>query len=342
MILFPPSLRRYDILLLLLGLATAVCAKSAWFAAALATTHILFPFATLMAAAPAVFFLLILFRLMLLFFPSTGWLTALGAVALLVVAVPLLANLRLELAARALTAGDLDGMDGPFKGRTLGIVANPGSWSQQETKCDDVCMHALLSGALDRVIVAFSWEGDLPIDPDERAVAFHMERRATCPRIKVRSGVNPIHYDPAAYRPYPPPEPAGRMRAEAAKGNCLIETKARLGDAEAVARLNTIKAGYGPYTAGLNPFADTLAASRGSFWVRKGAAFEERYRQTSVQTAELLPVLLPSYVVDREPDRGIGFLRSPGPGDSGGGHADPDRRRAFFIETLGLDLGEGA
>ena len=61
-------------------------------------------------------------------------------------------------------------------------------------------------------------------------------------------------------------------------------------------------------------------------------------RLTKLRLEELFPVLLPSYVMDQEPDRGVGFLRSPGSVDDAGRRTDPDRRRAFFTEEVGLSL----
>ena len=69
MTLFPSFFNRFDRLLVFLGLATVVCMMVPRFAAVLATTNVLFPFAWFMAAIPAAFFFLVLVRLAMFLFP---------------------------------------------------------------------------------------------------------------------------------------------------------------------------------------------------------------------------------------------------------------------------------
>jgi hypothetical protein len=198
-------------------------------------------------------------------------------------------------------------------------------------------MRALLSGALDAVLMSDAKDPTMLFDASTPAVAFRMERRPSCPTVQLRPGVGGLDIDDET--------PDGRrvdaaelMRLQIAGGNCLIETPARLADADAVVAIGRIKRGLTPYAAGLDLFADTVSADRIAVWTRAGDVFEEQYRWTGVELYRLLPVLVPSYVTGYGFEMRTGFLRRLDRLNIKEKYYERPNRTAFFTETLGLNL----
>lgn len=71
----------------------------------------------------------------------------------------------------------------------------------------------------------------------------------------------------------------------------------------------TLKQGNTDFSAGVNPFADTVRASRLSYWRRESCGFVEAHRHTRVIVHKHPPILVLTVVVGGGFDARAGFLR---------------------------------
>ncbi|HHI81749.1 MAG TPA: hypothetical protein ENJ99_01210, partial [Rhizobiales bacterium] len=335
--MFPLS--RFDKFLVILGIAAVFCLTEAGAGVALTAMLVIIgaPLTILMAAIPGLFLFLLLARLLWFGLKWTGplsWpLSGVLAVGLLAI-VPYMQNRKLDEIALEQLAGDRNKITGPVKLDTLAVVY-PKAYYQKGT-CGDFCQRALLNGVVRRMImVRQDMPGRLPGD-ETIGKSFRIERRQKCPPINLEDGIGNLSI-PGEKRDWANKTPLDLLRLKAATGECLIEEEAPLARADAVLVRSPVKSGLRDYYAGLDPFADTVRASRLSFYLRQEGRIVERYRSTGVQAYHLLPVLIPSYV-------GLGMHYKAGLlrrlvhfGDAARYRSAPELE-PFLLNVLGLDL----
>jgi hypothetical protein len=221
-----------------------------------------------------------------------GYAIGVGAV-LLALAVPAsLINASLEQRAASFTAEDRDALGKGLHAKVIAVRSDTARFGHDETACDGFCMRALMNGVAERVLFV-QQDANAPLDAATPARSFRLEKRTACPAVDLRGGHDEIKDEDrprGSKRKYA----HELMQLEIAKGNCLIEEPARLGDADVVLSRGTVHRGKSVIAAGLDPTADTVTAKRLSVHVRDGHGFRETYRRTSVITHFLTPVLAPT------------------------------------------------
>lgn len=291
------------------------------------------PLALLLMAAPTALLFAVLARVLYTALGSNrsalvaACFGALAAMAL----PPSVVNQRINRDAAALIAADHDDVARPFVARTL-AVSQPRDRSKPS--CDDFCRRALLNRQVERFLVTTAASG--PIDPETRATSYRLERRASCPAVQFSGDGNRIQIDAerAAHKEKRSDE---LMQIEIAKGNCLVEEAARLGDADTILASARVRDGKYAHQAGFDINADTIRADRLTAHVREGDGWRETYRWTGVLFAELFPILAPTQIPH-------GVTATPGFGRSSHllnistkYYGGPDWS-AFVVKTLGMDL----
>ena len=268
-------------------------------------------------------------------------------------------NGRLERTVAELRAGDHDDLRRPLRAKTLALVRRGALGRSKGTSdCDGLCQRLLLSGAVERVLVAALARDGLEWTPSLAARSFRLDDRETCPTVVVadsdyHSAIEeaPIKEAPvvdgkrAVFNLAGRASPAAEMRIAIASGRCLVEDQATLAEADFVAMAATVHRGTNEVGAGLSPWADTVRAERVAVSARSASGFVERYRWTGIEMAKHPPILMPTAVGGSELRMYAGFARqSEHLGDrpfSKDWNLEPDLG-LFLRDEVGLELGRAA
>lgn len=223
-------------------------------------------------------------------------------------------NALLHRTADTLTAGDRDELARPLRAKTLALVRpRPHRQPKGTTRCDAICQRLLLSGAVERVLHAESTQeakagtGSAAPAPAwtaaTDALSFRFESRESCPSVVLADEreASAIEKGRSA---------AEEMRMAVASGRCLVEEKARLGDADFLLEVSTPHRGVREMAAGLSPWADTVHAERLALFENGPSGFVERYRWTGVETLEHPWILVPTVTGGAELRMAAAFSRS--------------------------------
>jgi type III secretory pathway component EscS len=209
---------------------------------------------------------------------------ALVAAAGLMFAIPFIENsLTGAQVSQFLSADRQTGEDGNaprFGGNAFGVYVG----RKITRECDELCQRLLLSGAARSYIVAPRADDGGNPRFDERGTAWSLERRGQCPAVKLREGLRvlPVADKEASVAPM--------MLAAIARGTCLIEREASIGEADAIIwHENTREAAT---DSGVWPFANRLSSARLQ-WFEKAVEgrFAETWRQSMVKWTTLSPFL---------------------------------------------------
>lgn len=217
-----------------------------------------------------------------------GWVTIILGVAItlaLLAIPPYFANIKLENQARSLITQDRD--DGTKPAAKIVAVRSDRFWGKGKDtlNCDGFCQRALINGVAERVLVV-EQDINLAVVPDTQAESFRLERRASCPQVKLPQGHDPIEIR-AERKDWQGKRIDELMQIEIAKGNCLIAETAALGTADIILTVGNVRRGQSTIGAGLSIFADTVKADRIALHEKKGDSFVETYRKTFVVTHKL-------------------------------------------------------
>lgn len=231
---------------------------------------------------------------------------------------PIWLNQDLDRQASSLVSDDHDELQLPLFADSIALrFAGSGASLPNATRCDGTCILALLSGKAKQVIVVPDNDLAKSISPQLWFAAFHLERLPVCPPIKLDA------------------HNAGLMRTEIAHGNCLVETKATISDADVIVSIGQLDAGLDAITASLDLFADTVRADR-IVVERKGEdGYGELYRSTVTVSHKFAPILVPVFYLGSYRS-GLGFLRFEEVGNTTKiGYVTPDVY-GFLQNELGL------
>ncbi|MDZ7628797.1 MAG: hypothetical protein U5J99_10395 [Parvularculaceae bacterium] len=245
------------------------------------------------------------------------------------------ANFRLGAAARSLDAGDFDkGQDVSI--RTFALTGDQLREINKFPACDELCLQLLISGAAKVVLISGPVDPDAGPAADAPAIAARFEQRATCAEPKHFRNIKDEHAKREASRREKATFDEARRRQEA--GLCLIETKSRLGAADAVLAEMKTKTGKSAASAGFDPFADTASATQLSLYRRAGGRFNEVSRRTIVRYEPLLFLAAPTYLNSYGMDVKVGFARYPAYINAKGRHYGRTAQAEFLTTRLGIDL----
>jgi hypothetical protein len=162
----------------------------------------------------------------------TGYVLGLGAMVIALAVPPYFINAGLEQRAASLVAQDRDTLRKPLRAKVLAVRDGKAPhFYRDETRCDGLCMRALLNGVAERILFV-AQDLNEPLNGAMPARSFRMEKRADCPTVRLKGGHDPIE-DRRSFA-------QGRkhvhelMQLEIAKGSCLIEETVPLRTADVV------------------------------------------------------------------------------------------------------------
>ncbi len=293
------------------------------------------PIYFLLAALPAIFLILLFLRLVVGALDNykagaTALAVACGAGALFMVDYFVLraqrANAVLDARAQALIADDIAGPARIPAGRILATVRSESyARAQLENLCDDLCQRLLLNGFAERVLAITiapqvdkrAPRGAVPelaaLAPDKSmaGVMYWLEKRASCPDVKVPDSLRLLRVDA-------PVKGAGRMntrtasesmRVKIASGTCLMSEPARLDQADGAFFYGDVARGGGR-AYGFDISRNTVGAWRTVYYQRAGSEWKAEHRATGVRYQRFPGVLIPTYIHGPELRIYNGFLRS--------------------------------
>jgi hypothetical protein len=213
---------------------------------------------------------------------------------LLVLAVPpYIINGKLEGSVASLVAQDLDTLSKPLHAMVIAVRSDkPLPFNRGETACDGFCMRALMNGVAERVLFV-AQDLNEPLNAAMPARSFRLEKRAECPPIELRNGLDEIK-EKDRQRAFERKTASELMQLQIAMGNCLIEETVPLGSADVVLSRGVVHRGTSVIAAGLDLAADTVNARRLSVHERDASGFRETYRQTGVVAHPLTVLLAPT------------------------------------------------
>jgi hypothetical protein len=255
------------------------------------------PIAIFLAASPFLFIVALGTRIISRWLGSSVLAVIAGAAAMLALLAipPFLVNRSLESRAKSFVAEDHDDGTRPA-GEVIAIRGDAMTAVRRDVNCTGFCQRALLNGVAKRILVV-KQDVSLAIDPATQVESLRMERRTTCPQVKLPEGGDPIKIDS---------ERDGRkgkradelMQLEIVKGNCLIVETAPLGLADTILSVGAVNRGLNEATAGLSLAADTVSADRITVHEKQGAAYKETFRRTNVVILKLMPFYAPTVGVN--------------------------------------------
>lgn len=261
--------------------------------------------------------------------------TSIALALLLLAGVAGLCNAVLDRRAEEFLAGDVDTLERPLRVESLGLFGMGWQdwWGGKKARCSELCQRLLLSGAVERVIVADWKPGQEGADWDvsTKALGYRLEQRETCPPIQLpggRAGMDPV--DDA--------KPDEAMRMAVASGRCLVEEPATLGEADAVVTTGCLHRGDNDYSTGLSLLGDTVRADRASVSVREQGRFVERYRWTGVRVLKHFVVPFPTLIGGTELNMAAGFARDSERRNTRGFAKEEVDSVRFVRDELGLDV----
>ena len=265
-------------------------------------------------------------------------LISMGVIVVVVAfAVGLAANLKQGAAAKALLETDFVSA-ATFKARSVAITIEGEPGNEHRRACNELCLKLLIFGDVEKVLIT----GPINIEKgpvsSAKAISARFQQRGDCEKEHSfpRAGIYRADVSEKRKAAYAVYEEAQR-RQDA--GICLIETPARLSEADVVVAGTEIKKGKSAAAAKFDIFADTASATRLSLYRRTGGGFEEVSRRTVVRYAPLILPAAPTYVPTTGLDMRVGFARVPSYLNAKGAKGARNAQGDFAAERLGLNLG---
>ena len=294
----------FRIFMIVLGIVAAIGLAVPEIGLVAAMTFIGIPITIALWAAPALFLLLLIAHLVWRVLPVSG--TAGVIVSLIasaaILAVPaVLLNQQIHAKARSHVSGDRNDLSLPLKANVIALRERT-RFGRDVIPCGGFCLHALLSGTAKRVLVASANTPHEGLSPEEPAISFSLEKRATCPPVSFQSGGYRLKLPNTNGAGQRGADPVEEMKLRISEGECLVQRETVLSQADLVISRGSVVSGVGYGSrAGFSLTADTNSVDRISVHVPSAGGFKEIYRRTAVRYFPFIPMLLPG------PQTGYGF-----------------------------------
>lgn len=226
----------------------------------LASSIIRLPIAVLFSAAPALLLVSLTFVLVYRLAPAGKSLKiglACAATAALLALPSALLNWRIENEVEAIAAADRNEITAPVTAKAV-AVRTWTNFDRKTTKCDGFCLHALLSGSADRVLVVSV--KNLLAEPrlDEKTTEFRFENRSACPPTRFEPGHHSLHLRNGTGETRDM-NPVDVMSLSISNGRCLVQKATTLDEADLVISQGCTRRGVSEIGAGFGIFADTIS-----------------------------------------------------------------------------------
>lgn len=295
------------------------------------------PLAYLYWAIPGFFLGLLIFTVFRGVLPFRGFpslfMSSLLTLAVLQFGASLINN-RILADVNALQTGDVNRISLPLSTRVI-------AYRSVEKGCDVFCVNALLSGAADRFLV-LRWDASEPnIVPDTIVRSYQFKRQAACHPLYnngAREHRN-LNLVPDSASGSGTVSVAQLLSLANAKGHCLTESAARLGEADIIISRGPIQSGRSIRKLGFHFGGDTISAFRTRVYKRnvESSRYAEIFRRTTGKYALVYAPLFSGPNFGYGLDAGVGwnwkeqfFNREKYPARG----SWPD----FLTQTLGMDF----
>jgi hypothetical protein len=293
--------------------------------------------------APALLLILTLFLIVNGLLPSrlpTRPLIALAVVLSLLAIPPVVLNQKIDAEALAKTANDHNDLVLPIKQRVIAVRQN-WYWRGSDTiECDAFCLHALLTGTADKVLLAHTDDTSAKPNQQQQAIGFRFEQRATCPAVKFPNSDLSLDLPQADGS-------KGRVRAtdlvnlRLSRRDCLIRYQTSLAEADLVISWGDKQNTSRPINDGFLLDVDTISTTSMVVHARDtvSADFQEVYRKTGVSYRPFGYLMVPTLLLGSMTEAKLGWWRLPKSINISAGSDNPQRDWAVFLtETMQFDL----
>ncbi|WP_455273231.1 hypothetical protein [Rhizobium herbae] len=276
-----------------------------------AMTGIGIPIALGIWFAPALLLILFLFLLIKELFPSRlpGRTFVALALALVVLALPpLVLNIKIDSQAKTWIADDRNDLVLPLKVRVIAVRQAMDRYPKKGTiECDGFCMHALLTGTAEKVLLAQAEKAAAQPRQQETAIAFRFEKRGSCPAVNYGNVSQSLDL-PRTDRDGSEVRAVDLINLKVSQGECLIRERTTLAEAQIVITRRDVKTSAPEIDDGFSLAADTVSASRMTVHARDISSidFQEVYRKTEIRYRPFGYLMVPFV------NSGSGFEMKPG------------------------------
>jgi len=235
----------FFVVLVFLGILSGIVIAIPQLGVFFAHTIILFPLALLYWEIARLFLILLTICLAILIFQRFKKSTVTATLLLcgffgLIFGPSIWINSSIEQNANDFIAGDHDSINLPLETKTLGIVSELNSDSR-EIYCDAFCLHALLSGAIETVLVYRTKDPHLVIDYNEIAREFTLEQLGVCPEFKFEGSERYLPLPSSSGNYVTNSNAVNAMELSSSLGNCLLEKEVQLTEADAIITLGSLR-----------------------------------------------------------------------------------------------------
>lgn len=336
-------MRKKIFLLLALACSTPVVLAAptlGWIAMA---TIIGIPIAFAYWAIPALLLLFLISWVISRFIPFSGKgnILVAGLLSIGFLALPaIILNGKIERKAHSYVAGDHNEIVLPVEFEAIAVRSKP-RWKRRSTPCDGFCLHALLSGTAERVLVIDTTDFSAAISGEEEALEFSLQKRNNCPPVTLVPGHHNLNLNVEQSGERRPVNALEEMNLRISTGECLISRKAKLGDADVVLTVGRLVRGQ------------QHAADLGFSWTEKteivdritvhsidknNEMFVETYRWTGVRYRPFAFAMVPGPLFGYGLDMKMGWLRRQKRINISRKYYSAPDWASFLVDTLGLDL----
>jgi|GEM_PF-1800765 len=278
-----------------------------------ATMGLGLPIGILCWAIPAIFVIAMSYFLLSKVMPYRNGrhVVAVSASIALVLVIPAqIINLGIWGKVHNLVRSDHNNLQSPVRIKSI-AVRKKYSFGRGITPCGGFCLHALLTGSAERVLLVHGdRRGNMKDVPDlsDDAIEFSFKKSATCPAVKFTPGHHSLKIprDRSSKKRYANAIEAMKLRIS--NGDCLISRPAKLRDSDMIITVKRLMRGVSNADIGFNIFNNTITADRISVHVPAQDELKEVYRWTGVQYKPLV-MLLPAPMFGYQFDMGMGWLR---------------------------------
>lgn len=296
-----------------------------------------------MWVAPGLLLILVLFLIVNGLLPSrlpTRPLIALAVVLSLLAIPPVVLNQKIDAEALAKTANDHNDLALPIKQRVIAVRHN-WYWRGRDTiECDAFCLHALLTGTADKVLLVHTDDTSARPSQQQQAIGFRFEKRATCPAVKFPNSDLSLDL----------PQVDGSKRQVRAtdlvnlrlsQRDCLIRYQTSLAEADLVISWGDMQNTSRPIKDGFVLDVDTVSTKSMVVHARGAVAgdFQEVYRKTGVSYRPFGYLMVPTLLLGSMTEAKLGWWRLPKSINISAGSDNPRRDWAVFLtETMQFNL----
>lgn len=303
------------------------------------------PLGVAIICAPPLLFILVLFLIARKVLPSTlprRQPVAVAVTFLTLGLIPLVFNHSIERNATALANEDRNELILPLKARIIAVRQDrERSPPKGKAEFDLFCLHALLTGTADKVLMVTVDQKSSEPQREESAIAFRFERRPTCPVFEFGDEQGSL-YIPDTGSQQPPVRSLDLVNLKISRGECLIREPDTLEEADLVITSNAIKTSSSAEHDRFKPWVDTVSADRVSVHAIDHArgVFKEIYRKTDVHYRPFATLMIPFPMGGQDLKPVYGWWRtSKRLGTDGNSYFKPYMEwGAFLTHVLGFDL----